>query len=308
MQDLLALLPAYGLAAVFLVTLAARIGAPLPAAPVLVAAGALGGSADMPLLGVAAVSILANLAGDSVWFAAGRMWGRRVLQLLCRVSLSPDTCVRQSEDLILGWGGSSLVAAKFVPGVSVVAAPMAGALGMSWLRFTAYGLLSGAAWTAVFLGAGMVFRTRVKELLALFAGGGIFAGIALAGLLLGFVAWRWHRRRAQRHAAQVPRIAAAELQELLHGEHAPVVVDVRSAVRVRLDGRQLPGAHTVALEGISGFARALPRGRAVVLYCDCPDESAAAQAALLMGHAGVRRVQVLAGGLDAWYAAGLSQS
>jgi rhodanese-related sulfurtransferase len=177
---------------------------------------------------------------------------------------------------------------------------------MSWLRFVAYGLLSGAAWTAVFMGAGLVFQARVKELLALFAGGGSVAGIALAGLLLGFVAWRWHRRRAQRHAAQVPRIAAAELQELLHGEHAPVLVDVRSAVRVRLDGRQLPGAHTVTLEGISGFARELPRGRAVVLYCDCPDESAAAQAALLMGQAGVRRVHVLAGGLEAWYAAGLS--
>ena len=83
-------------------------------------------------------SIVANVAGDGIWFVAGRRHGHRVMKLLCRISLSPDSCVRQSESLIVRWGGNSLIAAKFLPGVSVVAAPMAGALGMSWTRFLSF--------------------------------------------------------------------------------------------------------------------------------------------------------------------------
>src|SRR4030095_14792701 len=73
-DELLAVLSAHALAAIFLVTLAARGGAQDPAAPLLVAAGALGCSAQAPLGALAAASILANLAGDAVWFVAGKLW------------------------------------------------------------------------------------------------------------------------------------------------------------------------------------------------------------------------------------------
>src|SRR6267142_6693518 len=99
-------------------------------------------------------SIVANVAGDGIWFVAGRRHGHRVMKLLCRISLSPDSCVRQSESLIVRWGGNSLIAAKFLPGVSVVAAPMAGALGMSWTRFLSFEVAAAAIWTMVFLALG----------------------------------------------------------------------------------------------------------------------------------------------------------
>ena len=197
MNTLLAFLATYGLAAIFLVTLAARVGIPIPAAPMLVAAGALRGPAELSLLAVAAASILANLAGDAVWFAAGRLWGERVMRLMCRVSLSPDHCMHQSAHLIVHWGGSSLIAAKFVPGVSVVAAPMAGALGMSWVRFAVYGLVSGGVWTLVFLGLGYACATHVEKGLSMVAGEGILGGAVFALLLLGFLGYRWLRRRAR---------------------------------------------------------------------------------------------------------------
>src|SRR5690606_598969 len=100
---------------VFLTTLAARIGLPVPAAPLLVVVGGLAATGQLSLAVLLVVAVIANLLGDSVWFYGGRSHGARVMRLLCRMSLSPDSCVRQSESLIARWGGSSLIAAKFVP-------------------------------------------------------------------------------------------------------------------------------------------------------------------------------------------------
>ena len=126
MSQLLALVIAHGTLLVFAATLAARIGAPVPAAPVLVLAGGLAAMGQLSWFAALAAAIVANIIGDGLWFWAGRHYGSRVLRLLCRISLSPDSCVRQSEAFILRWGGSSLIAAKFIPGISVVAPPMAG--------------------------------------------------------------------------------------------------------------------------------------------------------------------------------------
>src|SRR6185369_14277282 len=128
-----------------------------------------------------AAAIVANVAGDAAWFAAGRRHGHRMMRLLCRISLSPDSCVRQSETLIARWGGRSLIAAKFVPGVSVVAAPMAGALAMRWRTFGFFALLSGALWSALYLGLGWLFRREIRRILDVLAGMG---SAALAGLVL----------------------------------------------------------------------------------------------------------------------------
>lgn len=80
------------------------------------------------------------------------------------------------------WGGLSLIAAKFVPGISLVAAPLAGAHAMPWPRFIAYGLAAGAAWTTLFLGAGVLFSTDVQLLVDAIVRAGMLAGLPLAGL------------------------------------------------------------------------------------------------------------------------------
>jgi membrane protein DedA with SNARE-associated domain len=184
MDDLVPLLLRHGPLLVFVVTLAARAGAPLPAAPLLVVAGGLGALGQMPLGVTIGLSLLANLLGDVVWFVAGRVLGYRVLRLLCRVSLSPDSCVRQSEDLFGRWGGLSLVAAKFVPGVSVIAAPMAGALRMTWTGFLAWNVVAAATWTAVYMGLGALFRFEITRALAVLADAGVKALFVIAALVV----------------------------------------------------------------------------------------------------------------------------
>ena len=133
--------------------------------------------------------------GDSAWFIAGRRYGYRMLKLLCRISISPDSCVSQSESFFGRWGGSSLLAAKFLPGVSVVAPPMAGALGMSTLGFVGFDLLASAIWAVAFLALGLVFSNQVQGVLDVLstAGGGTLAALAL--LLVAYLLLRWWRRR-----------------------------------------------------------------------------------------------------------------
>lgn len=308
MQTLIDLVTTHGALLVFVATLAARIGAPVPAAPLLVVAGGLSavGVVSLPL--AFAVAVAANVLGDGLWFWAGRAQGHRVLGLLCRWSLSPDSCVRQSEALVARWGGSSLVAAKFVPGVSVVAAPMAGAMGMSLGRFVASDALGGALWSGVFLGLGVVFAGEVERLLVALASAGTTATLMLLAALAGFIAWRWWRRRRFLREAAVPRIAADELQALIDatgdGQPAPLIIDVRSLAAAELDTRHIPGALIADLDGIAARAASLPHDREIVTYCNCPNEASAATAALRLQAAGLPRVRPLAGGLEGWAAAG----
>jgi len=300
-EELLALLARHGVLIVFVATLAARVGAPVPAAPLLVVAGGLSAGGQMPLAAVFAAAMLANLVGDAVWFAGGRRWGQRMMRLLCRVSLSPDICVQQSESLILRWGGGSLIAAKFVPGVSVVAAPMAGALRMPWRTFVAYGLLAALLWSGLFLGLGWLFRHQIAEVLELMSNAGGVALTALVVVVALMVAWRWWRRRRARRALGVPRVSVGELRALLEKGHEPLILDVRASASVETDGRVIPGAVLVTLKDLPDKASAWPREREIVVYCNCPNEASAALAAQRLLAQGFRRARPLAGGLDAWF-------
>lgn len=213
MSALSSLMAEYGLLLVFAVTLAARAGVPLPAAPLLVVAGSAAVAAPGGLLQAwlptLAVAIVANVLGDAVWYLAGRRYGRRTMGLLCRFSLSPDSCVLGSEALMRRWGGAALLAAKFIPGVSVVAAPMAGALGMPVRRFLRDDLLASTVWSALYLALGAVFSRQLDALLQALAGAGLaLAAVAVAGLA-GFGAWRWWRRHGVAVAGEAPGIGAA---------------------------------------------------------------------------------------------------
>lgn len=305
MNTLITWLTLHGVPIVFAVTLAARIGAPVPAAPLLVVAGGLSAGGQLSAPAVLAAALLANLLGDLVWFVAGRRHGYRILRVLCRISLSPDQCVRQSESLIMRWGGVSLIAAKFVPGVSVVAAPMAGAMAMPWRHFLAFGLAAAGVWSLLFLGLGVVFHLQIQQVLDAMASAGTVALPALVLVVFALVAWRfWRRRRALRDDVAMPRVSVSELRGLLERGDAPVIVDVRTHAGLQADGRRIPGALHVPLEQLQRFAAELPSGREVVVYCNCPNDASAVQAARLLLGQGVTRVRPLSGGFDAWFAEG----
>ena len=127
MDQLIALIQEHGLWLVFANVLAEQAGVPIPAYPTLIIAGAYLTLGEYRLLALLLVGALAAVIADTLWYLAGRRFGTRVLRTLCRISLSPDSCVRQTESVFERWGMPSLLVAKFIPGFSTVAPPMAGA-------------------------------------------------------------------------------------------------------------------------------------------------------------------------------------
>jgi membrane protein DedA with SNARE-associated domain/rhodanese-related sulfurtransferase len=300
-----ALLAEHGLVLVYLAVLAEQLGAPLPAWPLLVVAGALAADGHFSPWTVVAVALLGAVIGDTVWFLAGRRYGHRVLATLCRISISPDSCVRQTEDFFLRYGASTLLFAKFVPGLSTVAPPLAGAMRFTLGRFLGYAGLGLLVWAGSGVLAGLVFHREVDAVLAVLESVGTLGLVVLGTLLALFIAWKWwERQRVLRMLAMV-RITPEELHRLMSEGQEPVILDVRSRAGKALDLRRIPGSIAVALETIDAEIGRLPRDREVVVYCACPNEVSAAKLAGILRRRGFRRVRPLLGGIDAWEAAGL---
>ncbi|WP_076998534.1 VTT domain-containing protein [Variovorax sp. KK3] len=303
MNDLVVLLSAQGALVIFLATAATRLGAPVPAAPFLVVAGGLAMGGQLSFGAVLLAAVLGNIVGDGAWFLAGRRWGYRVMRFLCRISLSADTCVRRSEAILGRWGGLSLIAAKFVPGVSVVAPPMAGALGMSNTRFMAYETVAALIWSLGFLGIGALFHTAIQDVLAVMSSVGLTATLVGALLLAAFVAWRYRARRVARRADDVEHIEVAALREAMATGRRLTVIDLRSVDARSIDDRVLPGAIAIGYAQLPDRLHELSVARELVVFCDCPHDETSIAAARLLAQSGLPRVRVLAGGIAAWAAA-----
>lgn len=227
-----------------------ELGVPVPLAPTLfvVSAGAAAGGAD-PLALIAAV-VAATVAGNLVWFAIGRRYGSGVLKFLCRVSLSPDACVMRAESAFGRWGWSSLVVGRFIPGVSLVTPPLAGALGMKTSKFIALTTAGAALWSLVVVAAGMLLHEQLSAVLRALDGFGSEALVLIVLLIAMYAAWRYRERRRLMQNPDVPGIAEDELKRLIDRGEAPAVVDVRGQPTRCLDPRRIPGAITVELQMI----------------------------------------------------------
>lgn len=296
--------PPFGLEFVFLNVLLMQLGVPVPAVPTLIVAGALAGDGRLSGAGVAALAVSACLIGDSTWYLAGRRFGGRVMGVLCRISLTPDVCVSQTQARFERWGPRALIVAKFIPGLSMVAPPLAGATRMAYRRFAGYSLIGSCLWVAAPLLGGMLLRPEINALLPRLAGVG-GAALALGALVLaGYVLFKWWERRRFYAALDMARIGVHDLRAQLAASPAPLVVDVRSPTACTLELQRIPGALHIAAQDVAQHLGELPHDRAVILYCSCPNEASAAQAARLLKERGFSRVWPLRGGLEAWLAAG----
>ncbi|MEO5733902.1 MAG: DedA family protein/thiosulfate sulfurtransferase GlpE [Rubrivivax sp.] len=308
MDFLLLLIADYGLWLVFANVLALQLGLPLPAYPTLIVVGAA--AAARPGNGVAqltvvAVAVLACLLADSLWYAAGGRYGRKVLWLMCRLSLSPDTCVRQTETLYERWGAPSLVVAKFIPGFGAVATSMAGLARTPLATFVIFDALGALLWAGVAVLLGHLFRDAVTELIEVFEAAGRWGLIGLGSTLLLTIAVKALQRHRLIRTLRMARIDVDELAAMLQRGERPLVVDVRSSTS-RSEGR-IPGAVWIDNQAFDASLRALGIGAGderlrndVIVYCACPNEASAAIVAQKLMRAGFKHVRPLGGGIEAW--------
>ena len=267
MQATLEFLVQHGYLIVFLWVLLAQAGLPLPAIPVLIAAGALSGTGKLDIVAITGLCVLASLLSDGVWFKIGRNHGSKVLGFLCRVSLEPETCVRRTESTFAKRGAYTVVLAKFVPGLSTVAPPLAGMIGMRWGRFLALDALGALMWTAAFVVPGYVLHDQIERLAehAALTGAWLF-GIFVAVLSL-FVLVKVVRRQLFMRRLRIARITPEELHALLASEAPPFVVDLRHEDHFAADPHTVPGALHFTADQIEERHFEIPRDRDVVLYC-----------------------------------------
>jgi membrane protein DedA with SNARE-associated domain/rhodanese-related sulfurtransferase len=304
METIIASLQQYGVLLVFANVLLQQLGAPVPAFPTLVLAGALSVTGVLSAPAALAAAILASLAADTAWYAAGVRYGRPVLSTLCRISLSPDSCVRQSEDRLVRWGPWALVIGKFVPGLSTVAPPVAGLVGLRPRTFALASTAAAALYFGLWLALGVVFHDQVNEILAAAERHAALAGLALAALLAAYIGYRWMRRWRFLRRLRIARVSVEYLRQRIEAGAAPAILDVRSAVaRAREPG--IPGAVAADLDQLATARLRFPRDQEIVVYCSCPNEASAALIAQRLANAGFTNVRPLGGGLDAWIAAGL---
>ena len=267
MDDTIRFLVRHGYSVLFVWVLAEQIGLPLPAVPFLFAAGALGGSGRLSLGLAIGLAVLAALLSDVLWYEIGRRRGGQVLQFLCRISLEPDSCVRRTEEVFARHGARSLLVAKFIPGLSTAAPPLAGIFRMRFSHFLLFDGLGALVWAGAFAGMGYLFSNQLERIVAYALRMGASLAVLLAGCLAVYILWRYVQRRRFLRKLRIARITPHELKKKLDAGEDVMIVDLRHSLDFEADPHTIPGAFRLLPEELEQRHHQIPRDRDVVLYC-----------------------------------------
>ena len=255
----------HGYALLFSWVLAEQGALPIPSVPLLVMAGALVRTGRMHGPAALACCIAGALIADSVWFYFGRRRGKRVLRFLCRLSLSPDSCVHKTESAFLRYGLNMLLFAKFIPGLNAVAAPLAGDSGIGVVRFLAVDALGIAIWSVTYLGVGYLFADQLELALSYVEQFGSGLGILVAGLFAAWILWKLIQRRRFLKQLDVARITPEELRGRIDAGENLYIVDLRGGLET--DSSSVPGAIRFSAEDLTANSKQIPRDREIILFC-----------------------------------------
>ncbi|TCK33551.1 membrane protein DedA with SNARE-associated domain [Paraburkholderia sp. BL8N3] len=305
----------YGFLLVFLNVLLESLGFPVPAMPTLILTGAITASvaADsnvwgmrLSLFNVVFISTTSALFGDLIWFWLGRRYGSRVLGFLCSLSISRGTCVSRSGEVFGKFGVRVLAVSKFIPGLSTLAIPVAGATGVSLISFVFYDAVGATLWATVGVALGVLFANAVDTILNVLDWFGWGATIIAAIFLIIYVGVRWPHRATLLRGLRTTHVDTLQLDALLAEHRPPWIIGARKGVHRQRNPVQIPGAIVLDHDASVAHLEGPDQNRTFVAYCDCPNEVSAALVTEQMRAEGYADVFPLAGELDAWRAAGFA--
>src|ERR1700679_2218279 len=305
MNDFISLILRHGYLVVSLVVFAEAIGVPVPGAVALVAGGAAVASGVLygPLAAVLAIA--AMMFADCLLYTLGRHTGWTILKLLCRISVDPENCVLSAAESFYKRGRPTLLVAKFVPGISTMAAPLAGSMKMPFLQFLGIDFLGASLYALAYGAVGFVFRDFVHQIVEGFrAAGHAVEGVIIIAVL-AFIAYRVSLYWKHRGDRVVPRVQVAALAAKLKAEGGSKILlaDVRSHGYYSAGAMRIPGAIRIEPNNLSNEIKHFPRDRDMYLYCTCRSEATSASVAHLLREDGFNAF-VIIGGLAAWRRAG----
>lgn len=302
MEDVVRLIEQFGLLAVFFTVLLDEGGLPIPASPLLAVAGALTVRGELNLAALIGAAVAGSVIADNGWYGLGRVQGRRVLGFLCKLSLSPDSCVRDTETLFVRVGPSALLFAKFIPALGNVTIALAGITRVPFAVFLPLEIAGATLYLGTPILLGRIFHNAVSELLDTLERLGVIGIGLLAVALIFYLFIRWWQRMLFIRQLRMDRITVDELVALLDNEKKPLVLDVRSRA-ARAEGI-IPGAIPAHPTEMHPTLAHHDRDAEIVVYCACPNEATAAVAAKHLKAAGFKRIRPLLGGVEAWAMAG----
>jgi membrane protein DedA with SNARE-associated domain/rhodanese-related sulfurtransferase len=300
------LLTQYGLGVVFVWAFAVQAGAPAPAVPMLLGAGALCGAGQMNLALAIGTAMAATLAADVLWYWLGRFHGARVLELLCRFSLNADSLIRRTKERFVAHRLRYLVLAKFLPGVNPVAAGLAGAVPIRLEPFFVSAAAGALLWAGAWMTLGYLCADVIVRIVASAGRLGTPLILVIAAALIGYLAYKFARRqRFLRHLSKA-RITPIELKQRLDAGDHPVILDLRTRLDIETAPYGIPGARWISVEALDEPHQLIHKDSEVVFYCAEPQEATSARRALLLARHGYTNVHPLKGGLEGWRQAGFA--
>jgi membrane protein DedA with SNARE-associated domain len=257
----------HGYSVLFLWVLVEQMGLPIPSLPMLLAAGVLSKTGHMSAAGSILLAVVASLMADLGWFELGRLKGMRVLKFLCRISLEPDSCVRQTKLAFSNHGRQSLLLAKFVPGLGTAAIPMAGVFQIPLRDFVLLDVTGSFLWAGTYVALGIVFSKQISTVTAVLTrfGGSAF-GLIITGIVVYIVA-KFINRRLFMRTLRMARIEPEELKQMLDEGQEVVIVDLRHNLEFEAEPQSIIGALRLSPDELEEKHSQIPRDRDVVLYC-----------------------------------------
>lgn len=257
----------HGHAVLFVWVLVEQLGVPVPAMPLLLAAGALAGAGRMSYFASLLFAMWGAVVADSVWFHLGRRKGIKILQLLCRISLEPDSCVRRTEGIFSKQGARSLLVAKFLPGLGLVTPPLAGIFRMRFRRFLLFDAIGSMLWAGAFLGLGYIFAGQIELVAARLASLGGWLLVLIVASLAGYIGSKFVARQRFLRELRIARITVDELKQKLDAGEQITIVDLRHSMDFEAEPEVIPGALHMEAKELEEKSDRLPRNGEVVLYC-----------------------------------------
>jgi membrane protein DedA with SNARE-associated domain/rhodanese-related sulfurtransferase len=285
---------------------ARQICLPIPANLFLLTAGTLARGGELNMSVVICVGILGCLAGDLLWFEAGRHWGSQIMRVLCAFSSDPHYCAQRAHKVFGRWGLRSLILAKFIPGLDGVTPPLAGIEGSERSAFLAYDSLGSFLWTAMYAGLGYLFANRLTLIAASMARFGAVLAAVIGIPLACYVVWRIAIMAHMLRHLRLRRITPLLLNEKIMAGEPIAIIDLLDFEDPLDDRSGIPGAVRMDPARLrSRLHVVVPENLGLVLYCSSSGELTSARVAVALRKKGISNVWVLEGGLTAWKKEGL---
>ncbi len=257
----------HGNSVIFFWVMAEQAGVPLPSLPLLLAAGALSAEGKVSFQVLLLLTMAGAVISDMMWYQLGRAKGGRILSLLCRISLEPDSCVKNTENLFMKRGASSLLVSKFVPGLNTVAQPMAGIVRLSLPKFILFDWAGTLIWAGTVLTVGRIFHHQVEDVLSFIRRSGASLLLVAVAAATVWIAYKYIQRWRFLHRLRISRISPAALKAEIERGDEPVIVDLRSEFGLDDESVQIAGALRFTPEDLEVRHDEIPRDRDIILYC-----------------------------------------